>query len=131
MRISLHKQVKNITAILLSLLISYSWIAKAVIFFDFQLNKQQIIAEKCENKKKPQRRCNGKCFLAKQLNKTEEKSKQLPASVYASKIEVFSPVVLFQLNEIQFISPQYNISPAGFTATGFSDALLRPPARLV
>jgi hypothetical protein len=35
-------------------------------------NKEYVVAKLCENKAKPEMHCNGKCHLAKQLEKLEE-----------------------------------------------------------
>lgn len=37
----------------------------------FQLNQREIIRLACENKNRPAMKCNGKCYLAKQLKKAE------------------------------------------------------------
>lgn len=37
----------------------------------FQLNQREIIRLECENKNRPAMKCNGKCYLAKQLKKAE------------------------------------------------------------
>ena len=37
----------------------------------FQLNQREIIRLECENKNRPSLKCNGKCYLAKQLKKAE------------------------------------------------------------
>ena len=39
----------------------------------FYLNQQEIAREKCENKARPTMHCDGKCYLAKQLRKLEQK----------------------------------------------------------
>lgn len=39
----------------------------------FKVNQDRIAAEKCENKDIPMMHCNGKCYLAKKLEKLEEK----------------------------------------------------------
>ncbi len=39
----------------------------------FKVNQAEIIAEKCENKAIPMMHCNGKCYLAKKLQKIEQK----------------------------------------------------------
>ena len=44
-------------------------------------NKAYVAKELCINKKKPQLRCNGKCHLAKQLQKLEEPEKPSPSRV--------------------------------------------------
>ncbi len=39
---------------------------------NFRLNQSEIIRLECENKNRPELHCNGKCYLAKQLQKAEE-----------------------------------------------------------
>ncbi|MCE3294740.1 MAG: hypothetical protein K0R65_454 [Crocinitomicaceae bacterium] len=39
----------------------------------FYVNQQEIAREKCENKARPMMHCDGKCYLAKQLKKLEQK----------------------------------------------------------
>lgn len=68
----------------------------------YQANKAYVAKELCENKARPQMKCNGKCYLRKQLNKTEnhqqnQQSKQsqaegvefLPVSGF-----IFTPCVI-------------------------------------
>ena len=43
-----------------------------VIVFDYYLHQDEIIAEKCENKKNPESHCHGACYVNKQLNQIEE-----------------------------------------------------------
>jgi hypothetical protein len=38
----------------------------------YQLDQKRIEQEKCVNKDRPAMKCNGKCYLAKQLKKLEE-----------------------------------------------------------
>jgi hypothetical protein len=38
---------------------------------NFYLNQKEITEKECENKNRPEMRCNGKCYLAKQLKKAE------------------------------------------------------------
>lgn len=49
---------------------------------NFHLNQKEIVRMECENKNRPELHCNGKCYLAKQLQKAEdqldEKRKSLP-----------------------------------------------------
>lgn len=39
---------------------------------NFYLNQKEIIRLECENKNRPELKCNGKCYLAKQLKKADE-----------------------------------------------------------
>jgi uncharacterized protein YlzI (FlbEa/FlbD family) len=38
---------------------------------NFYLNQKEIAAIECENKDRPEMNCNGKCYLAKQLEKAD------------------------------------------------------------
>ena len=39
---------------------------------NFRLNQAEITALECENKNRPELKCNGKCYLAKQLQKADD-----------------------------------------------------------
>ena len=41
----------------------------------FELNKRYIAENLCENRAKPELKCNGKCFLQKKLKETEDNEK--------------------------------------------------------
>ncbi len=45
------------------------------IYAGFELNKNYIASELCENRDKPMMHCNGKCYLMKKLKQAEEKEK--------------------------------------------------------
>ena len=52
---------------------------KVCIVIDFKLNQDFIAKVLCINKDKPMTKCNGKCYLSKQLKKAEKKEgKNLP-----------------------------------------------------
>ena len=42
---------------------------------NWKMNQAELTAKYCVNKAKPMLKCNGKCFLAKQLKKQEEQEK--------------------------------------------------------
>ena len=42
------------------------------VYLDFELRKEYIIKNLCENRFKPQLHCDGKCYLSKQLHKVAE-----------------------------------------------------------
>ena len=42
---------------------------------NWKINQAELTAKYCVNKAKPMLKCNGKCFLAKQLKKQEEQDK--------------------------------------------------------
>jgi len=79
--------------ILLCCLFTVSMLAKSLFFFGweiyFKIEQKQIAQEKCENKLKPMLHCNGKCYLAKQLKRIEQKENQhsQKTNPYCQKID--------------------------------------------
>jgi hypothetical protein len=63
---------KRSLAVFLLLLTSIRILVVPVVYLDFELNKEYIIQNLCENRFKPELQCNGKCYLAKQLLKVAE-----------------------------------------------------------
>ena len=72
------RQAFSIVIILAMMFPHLSSIGKLI---DFKINQDFIAEVFCTNKKAPQLRCNGKCYLAKQLKKAAEQGeKQTPTS---------------------------------------------------
>ena len=59
-------------AVFLLLLTSVRILVVPVVYLDFELNKEYIIQNLCENRFKPELNCNGQCYLAKQLHRVAE-----------------------------------------------------------
>jgi hypothetical protein len=55
-----------VLVLLSKLAYSVFWLVK------FELNKEEIIRMECVNRDKPELKCNGKCYLAKQLALSQE-----------------------------------------------------------
>ncbi|MES2519354.1 MAG: hypothetical protein V4585_14670 [Bacteroidota bacterium] len=91
---------KNYIALLLLALISVKTLLVPVVYLDFELRKDYIIQNLCENRFKPQLKCNGQCYLAKKLHKiaednaTKETQKQ-SQSMKKIMEEVFETTPLF------------------------------------
>jgi hypothetical protein len=81
------------------LCISYQFSIRLGIIAWYQLNKEYIATVLCENKDKPEMKCCGKCYLNKQLKKTEDNSSSKQAPVKTEKVE-FSPFI-----PVAFIAP--------------------------
>lgn len=62
-------------------------LAKIGVFVSFKANQDFIAKVLCINKDKPEMKCNGKCHLAKELNKMENKEEGSPITV-TNKIEI-------------------------------------------
>lgn len=83
-------------AILLCVSLLTQCLAHLGIIGYYQVNKDYIARNLCENKDKPQMKCCGKCYLKKQLKKLDENDESSRA-----------PQVKIEKNEIvTFILPQ-------------------------
>jgi hypothetical protein len=94
-------------------------LAKSFFFFGweiyFKIEQQQITKEKCENKLKPMLHCNGKCYLAKQLKRIEQKENEQSQKTnpYCQKIDPW------QNQAIEPIQPIYTSSDEVATSLNF------------
>jgi hypothetical protein len=59
-------------ALILLFLISVKTLIVPAVYLDFEFRKDYIIKNLCENRFKPQLKCNGACYLAQKLNKLAE-----------------------------------------------------------
>ena len=57
-----------------------------VIYLDFQLRKDFIVATLCENRDRPQLHCDGKCYLAKKIADAKKQEEQQAESDFLSKL---------------------------------------------
>ncbi len=80
--------MKVSVAILLAfsvLLVSFS---NSVIVLKYELNQKYIAAALCENKNMPEKHCNGKCYLKKQLDQQQKKEQNNPGGNIKDSNEV-------------------------------------------
>ena len=56
-------------------------------FIDYHINKEVITSKFCVNKNKPKLKCNGKCYLSKQLKKAADQEKVPFSPFQIQKIE--------------------------------------------
>lgn len=68
------------------------------------MNKKEITAKFCENKEKPVLKCNGQCYLAKQLRKAElqqsqenQQNEPVRIKTFGETIWVIEPVASFSI----------------------------------
>jgi len=59
-------------AVFLLVLTSIRILIIPVVYLDFEMNKEYIIQNLCENRFKPELNCDGHCYLANKLNKVAE-----------------------------------------------------------
>lgn len=95
--------MRQFLAILLFFSVSCQMVAKMGIIAWFGANRTFVAKELCENKNRPEKKCAGKCYLKKQLNKIDgeeqrssEQSKKQKTELpeYLAVIPVPGPVVI-------------------------------------
>lgn len=80
-------------------------LAPLMPYLQYALFQQQIEAYFCENKDLPELKCNGKCFLAKQIKAQHEAQKSENSSVFP-----VSPPAPEELNVLPFWYPTSDIA---------------------
>lgn len=58
-------------------------------FIDYTVNYDYITKELCENRMKPELMCNGKCYLSKELSKTQEQGNKSSQKISLNSIDIF------------------------------------------
>src|SRR5690606_1888262 len=69
---------KSILSLVLIAAIVTSNFSRLFIFAGFELNKEFIAAELCENRTMPELNCDGQCYLAKKIEQAKQKEKSNP-----------------------------------------------------
>lgn len=64
--------MRSLSSILLILVLLSKTIYGMFWQVNFRMNQREITRLECVNKNRPEMHCNGKCYLAKQLQKAEE-----------------------------------------------------------
>ncbi len=95
---------------------------------DYELNKDYISKNLCENKAKPMLHCNGKCHLKKELAKQDKKENSPPYQNIKDKFEIqyFSKALLFEFNEPALIDKS-NFMYSFFIPLVSSTSIFHPP----
>ena len=65
--------MKSCLAYILVALVLLQTFSREVLVVDYALNRATITARFCVNKARPQLRCNGQCYFARQLKKQQER----------------------------------------------------------
>jgi hypothetical protein len=125
--------IKRHISFVFLLLISFKILIVPFVYLDFELRKEYIIQHYCENRFAPQLHCEGKCYLAKQLQKvaqdharteTEKQAeniKKLLSDIYDDSC--FSTLFLSKSTQLRQTSRYY----LAYISSDFFNAILHPP----
>ena len=129
--------VKKVATLVLSLCLLLQCMASYLVRGLFELNKEYIAANLCENKDKPELDCCGKCVLKKELKKVA--SENAPSQKSPSKVAKYEVVSLLPAVFVFATArPQTGSAPAVQNPRlqhlyngGLPTAIFRPPTRAV
>jgi hypothetical protein len=116
--------------IFITILLSSALLGKSFFFFGwevwYKIDQNRIAQEKCENKARPKLKCNGKCYLAKQLKKLEAEQKKNDSTgksnPYSSKAETH----YFTWNEPNVILEHFGYHRQSKANSYFVRRILKP-----
>lgn len=116
---------------LLTLMLVKAWVLP-LLYLDFEIRRDYIVANLCVNRDKPMMHCNGKCYLAKRIAEAKEKDAKQAEHDYLSHLiyqVMDSREVVYAAAPVTFeirtsLPYQYN-SP--FTARNLIADIFHPP----
>lgn len=119
--------MKPILYILLAVSLLASSISKLVVFTGYLLNKKEITAAFCENKSKPQLKCEGKCHLSKEISKQEKQEGSSKSIKEINEFPLFNDIYISGLKNLTPIryKPFWNYNSN--QTEGYTNSLFKPP----
>lgn len=134
-----HQQKSNLCGNFVSIIFCVKFLLPLYIIFtiairpvlpvlSYAVNYEYIVKNECINKAKPQQTCNGRCFLEKELAKTEKQSQQITTKsnfidFFLTNEILLSPTALPQcIVELLHFSELKNQHLSSFT-----DDIFHPP----
>lgn len=125
--------IKRHIAFFMLLLISFKILIVPFVYLDFELRKEYIVKNLCENRFTPQLHCDGKCYLAKQLHKVAQdharsETEKQAENIKKSWLDVFE-VSCFLENTFSKTTktPRISSDYIMYISSDFFDAILHPP----
>jgi len=124
---------RQLIAILLLLSISYQSFVKLGIVIWYQINKEYVARNLCENRYQPQKNCCGKCYLNKQLKKTENNTSGnslIPEKWNMGEVVAYTlPNLLgISITFYKFIGSMFYASYNSFITEGLHIPVFHPPS---
>lgn len=124
--------MRTLISAFLVVLFAWQLVLKAGVWLWYGFNRSYIASELCENRDKPEMKCNGQCVLAKRLKAAEEErrdAQERPLRII-EKIELsqYLPVRCGRLPELVQIADERVCWPASRTLTAaYIPSLFHPP----
>ncbi|MBI1288778.1 MAG: hypothetical protein GC178_14515 [Flavobacteriales bacterium] len=94
---------------------------------NYWMNKDFIASVLCENKDKPEMKCDGKCHLKKEIRKAENEKEEGQTVSVRMMVEFFQPIKQFSLREL-FLQTEKHCSIYGENPiSGHLTSIFHPP----
>jgi hypothetical protein len=126
--VHLPVMLKKVFCFFFLFVFTFNVLARLFPFIEYKLNKEFIAKNLCENRNKPQMKCEGKCHLQKQLQKTAGNETQ-GKTENKDKVE---DVIFTSVKKINFSDETaqafYRVKVSSYSHTAFS-AIFHPPCR--
>lgn len=119
--------LNRITCIVLIVALLAANFSRLFVYAGFELNKQYIATELCENKDKPLLHCNGHCYFMKKVKQAQDKEKSSEREMQKS---LFQEVFVKSSNSVKFFSRVLTTisTPYKMTdVTPFPGVVFQPP----
>ena len=104
---------------------------KIGIWVDFEINQDFIAEVLCINKDKPTMKCNGKCYLSKELKKADEHEEKQAPNSQKEKLDIrlyYAQVPFDLLNATAIYVCKLNaVDNNEFYNSSFITGIFRPP----
>jgi hypothetical protein len=104
-----------------------------LLYLDFEIRRDYIVANLCENRDRPIMNCNGKCYLAKRIAALDEQEKRQAEQNYMSRLldQVMDQRTYYSFDAQPisyefFTNPVFTYSPH-FAARIVADDIFHPP----
>jgi hypothetical protein len=125
----MDKFIQQSIAVYLVLILLLRMMAMPLSLIDYSVNKGFISGNLCENKLKPEMHCAGKCFLSKQLTKTNDApdSRDQKGGAKIGIIDFFEPTDYSSYGFLGFRSKQFIPFTARPIPSVFITSIFHPP----
>ena len=119
--------LNRLTSIVLLVALLSANFSRLFVYAGFELNKQYIATELCENLDKPWLHCDGHCYFVKKVKQAQEKEKSNERETQKS---LFQEVFVASSNSVKFYSQVLSIVSTPYKSpktTPFTGAVFHPP----
>lgn len=120
----IHKSI----AFLLLLAFFTSTFSRLFVVADYYVNTERYY-KNCENKARPQLKCNGKCQMAKKVQEEEKKEQKNPGMKFDLKSEVCTiyASTILQPSPSIITEKEYSLIDIPSLKNGFGSRIFHPP----